>query len=194
MEDDKYLEEMFKKLFSAAEKVNMEHKKSESHPIRMDLSVDSLTRYDGITEISDGQHMQEWFTKMFENCTNWDKIRDKARDHNSRLPDSIRATRMGGNLVPEPEWVEMELYERTKTMGPIKKFKADLVRKSVDNPKVKFQGRLRKCGGKLVNLKKEVRSLKAILENETMKNDIYLNDVYRQKRRELYAYKHKKQF
>lgn len=63
------------------------------------------------------------FNKVFRDV---ERMAAKAKNHNKRLPEAIQQTKLNVDTLTEPlkrmGWADLELYERTKYLGPVKRF------------------------------------------------------------------------
>lgn len=77
---------------------------------------------DDLPEIKNDKEMKWCFEKMFGTI---EKMNKKAVAHNKRLPEAILARIDEGCVAPALQqvgWSDLELYERTRTVGPLKRF------------------------------------------------------------------------
>lgn len=163
---DDEINRMFERLFLLAETTQIGDRKSA---FRREVSTCETVEGNESDIKSDGE-MQAVFNRMISGV---DKLVKKAVEHNRRLPDALMTTKIsraelstsGQNLKFE----ELELYERTKTVGPLKRFAEDF--RKVAEEKKKFKQR----GGKKRQAKLLAKRFREL--NARMGTDEYCNSL-----------------
>lgn len=166
---DNKIEQLFEKLFTLAESVKPIPKPEDYIP--KDQPVWDHTVESDKGEIRCDIEMGEIFDRMTKRA---EKLIKRAKTHNKRLPEALIAS-LGSQKRETPK-EELDLYEKTRTMGPLKIFPHEVL------PKLNLPKTFKKRGGKRRKASLMAKRWKKL--TETMKEDSYCGALMKRARAE----------